>query len=205
MSATCTRRSRYPAIPVHSQAFDRRSLVHACGEILVILLLILLNGFFALSEMALVSAKRYAAAGGCRAGQSRREVGARADGGPDHVAVRDPDRHHAHRPHHRHLQRRDARRAAGGLAHASYGVAAKYAEELAYVVVVLVVTYVSLTIGELVPKRVALLHAETLAMFVAPIMRLFATDHGAGRLVAARVRERGAEDSAASPRRRRRR
>mgnify|MGYP000367714132 CR=1 FL=1 len=28
------------------------------GEILVILLLILLNGFFALSEMALVSAKR---------------------------------------------------------------------------------------------------------------------------------------------------
>ena len=51
----------------------------------------------------------------------------------------------------------------------------RYAEEVAYVIVVLVVTFVSLIIGELVPKRVALLHAESLAMRVAPIMRVFAT------------------------------
>ena len=50
-----------------------------------------------------------------------------------------------------------------------------YAEEIAYGIVVLIITFVSLIVGELIPKRVALLHAETLALRVAPIMRLFAT------------------------------
>jgi putative hemolysin len=41
-------------------------------------------------------------------------------------------------------------------------------------VVVVAVTYFSLVIGELVPKRIALNHAETIAAAVAPLMRLLA-------------------------------
>jgi putative hemolysin len=51
---------------------------------------------------------------------------------------------------------------------------AVYAEEIAFAVVVVAVTYFSLVIGELVPKRIALNHAETIAAAVAPLMRLLA-------------------------------
>jgi len=42
-----------------------------------------------------------------------------------------------------------------------------YAEETAFGIVVVFVTYLSLIFGELVPKRLALAHAETIAAFVA--------------------------------------
>ena len=41
-----------------------------------------------------------------------------------------------------------------------------YAEETAFALIVVLVTYLSLILGELVPKRIALAHAETLAEFV---------------------------------------
>ena len=44
---------------------------------------------------------------------------------------------------------------------------AGYAEETAFALVVIVVTYLSLIFGELVPKRVALAHAESIAEYVA--------------------------------------
>jgi len=43
---------------------------------------------------------------------------------------------------------------------------APYAEETAFAIVVVIITYLSLVFGELVPKRFALAHAETLAEFV---------------------------------------
>jgi putative hemolysin len=49
-----------------------------------------------------------------------------------------------------------------------------YAEEIAFTIVVVGVTYLSLVIGELVPKRIALNHAETIAAAVAPFMRFLA-------------------------------
>ena len=49
-----------------------------------------------------------------------------------------------------------------------------YDREIAFSLVVLIVTYFSLVFGELVPKRVALTHAESIAIFVAPIMRVVA-------------------------------
>jgi putative hemolysin len=57
---------------------------------------------------------------------------------------------------------------------AARGVNADIAEELAFGVVVLLVTFGTLIFGELVPKRIALTHAESLAIFVAPIMAVFA-------------------------------
>jgi putative hemolysin len=144
------------------------------SEILIILFLILLNGFFALSEMALVSAKRsrlQAAAGQGRSGAksalalmedpttflSSIQIGITLIGILTGVF--------------------SGQTLAEGLSGSfvGLGVPAEFAEDLGFGVVVLVVTFISLTIGELVPKRISLLHAETLAIFVAPIMRLFAT------------------------------
>jgi putative hemolysin len=143
------------------------------GEIAVILLLVLLNGFFALSEMALVASKRARI-------QAAVEQGKR--GAKSALAlIEDPTTLLSS------IQigitlisiltgvysgATLAERLSGTLA--GYGVPSNYAEELAFGVVVLIVTFVSLTIGELVPKRVALLHAEALAVRVAPIMRWFA-------------------------------
>ncbi len=44
----------------------------------------------------------------------------------------------------------------------------QYAEQIALVVVVLLITFVSLVVGELVPKRLALKYAEGFAIWVAP-------------------------------------
>ena len=142
-------------------------------EILVIALLILLNGLFALSEMALVSAKRArlqaAAERGSRGARialelladsttflSAVQVGITLIGILTGVYS-------------------GAALAEGlGAAFERLGVEAEYSVEAAFAVVVLVVTVLSLVFGELVPKRVALNHAEALAIIVAPPMHVFA-------------------------------
>ena len=53
-----------------------------------------------------------------------------------------------------------------------YSAVAPYSEQIALGVMVVVVTYFSLVIGELVPKRLALQRAERIACLVAPPMRL---------------------------------
>lgn len=51
---------------------------------------------------------------------------------------------------------------------------AEYSSTIAIVLVVLAVTYLSLIIGELVPKRIALTNPEAIACFVAPTMTIIA-------------------------------
>ena len=46
-----------------------------------------------------------------------------------------------------------------------------YGQTLSIAIVVMVITYLSLIAGELVPKRIALNNAEAIASFAAPIMR----------------------------------
>lgn len=143
------------------------------SEILVILLLILLNGFFALSEMALVSAKRSRL-------QTAAEQGRR--GAKSAIALmEDPTALLSSIQIGITLIGFVAAVYSGAAFGerltallAGYGVPVEYAEKLAYVIVVLIITFVTLIIGELVPKRVALLHAESLALRIAPIMRVFA-------------------------------
>ncbi len=55
-----------------------------------------------------------------------------------------------------------------------YPHAARYAQELAYGFIVVVMTYFSLVIGELVPKRMAMAHADRWATLVAIPMQLVA-------------------------------
>jgi putative hemolysin len=142
-------------------------------EILIIAGLILLNGFFAMAEMALVSAKRARL-------QSRAARGSR--GARMALALlEDPSGL---------LSAVQVGITLIGIFTGVYSGAAlaeplvewvrtlpvdvPYDREIAFTLVVLIVTYGSLVFGELVPKRVALTHAETIAIFVAPIMRVFA-------------------------------
>jgi len=144
------------------------------SEIFIIALLILLNGFFALSEMALVSAKRTRVQTAAEQGKA----GARSA----LALMEDPTTF---------LSAIQIGITLIGILTGVYsgaalaemfaeilvgwGVPVAYSAEIAFGVVVLLVTFASLIIGELVPKRVALLHADALAIRVAPIMRLFAT------------------------------
>src|SRR5436305_1866775 len=57
---------------------------------------------------------------------------------------------------------------------ASMGIARGLASPLGYALVVTFITYLSLVIGELVPKQLALRHAERLACYVAPAMTVLA-------------------------------
>lgn len=50
-------------------------------------------------------------------------------------------------------------------------MALNFAEPVAIALVVLVLTFLSLVVGELVPKRFALLHADAIAVHVAPIIK----------------------------------
>ncbi|MGD9599230.1 MAG: hemolysin family protein [Steroidobacteraceae bacterium] len=142
-------------------------------EAIVILVLVLLNGFFALSEMALVSSRRArlqarATAGsrGARVALSLLEdstsflsavqIGITLIGIVTGVYS-----------------------GATLAAHLDdvlegWGIPLAYARESAFVLVVIAVTYVTLILGELVPKRIALENAENLAILVAPVMRGFA-------------------------------
>lgn len=142
-------------------------------EVLIILGLVLLNGFFALSEMALVSSKRARlqaladrGSGGARTALqlladptsflSAIQVGITLIGILTGV----------------YSGATFAEDLAAALA--ARGIPQQYADNGAYALVVAGVTYLSLILGELVPKRVALTNAERLATFVAPIMRWFA-------------------------------
>jgi putative hemolysin len=143
------------------------------GEATVILLLALLNGFFSLSEMALVSAKRSRLQSAAEQGRT----GARAA----LALLEDPTTFLSA------VQVGitlitiftgiySGATFADPLAAVlqSYGMLANIAGNVAFGIVVVVVTFISLIVGELVPKRVALTHAETLAIHVAPVMRVFA-------------------------------
>lgn len=134
----------------------------------------LLNGFFALSEMALVSARRSRL-------QARAEHGSR--GAQIALGLLEDST--------RFLSAVQIGVTLIGIvtgvysgatlaAHlddviAAWGVPMAYAEEIAFGAIVLAVTFVTLVLGELAPKRIALDNAETLAVLVAPVMRGFAT------------------------------
>jgi putative hemolysin len=140
-------------------------------EIAVVLALVLLNGFFAMSEIAVVSAR-----------PARLEARARKGGRGARLALalaREPGRMLST------VQigitlvgivagAFGGARLAEPLAAALAGVPglAPVAAEIAYVLVVAAITYLSLIIGELVPKHLALRGPERVAALVAPTVDL---------------------------------
>ena len=140
-------------------------------EILVVLALVVLNGYFAMSELAIVSAR-----------PARLEALARKGVRGARLALalaRDPGRM---------LSTVQIGITLVGIVAGAFGGAAlagplagllaglpvvgPFSAELAYVLVVLAITYLSLVIGELVPKRLALRGPERIAALVAPVIDL---------------------------------
>lgn len=139
-------------------------------DILILIFLILLNGVFAMSEIAVISARR------ARLQQLSNEGNAGA-----RVALEladDPNQF---------LATVQVGITLVGILAGAFGSAAladqfatflsrspllaPYAPAISLALIVLFITYFSLVIGELVPKRIALLRAESLAALLAPAMR----------------------------------
>lgn len=139
-------------------------------EIVIIFVLFLANGFFAASELAVVSARKGRLEQQAQAGQ--RGAAAALE------LAEDPSRF---------LSTVQVGITLIGTFAAAFGGAtlaellegaladipaiAPYAGTIALSVVVLAMTYLSLIVGELVPKRLALQNVEGMASFVAPSMR----------------------------------
>jgi putative hemolysin len=142
-------------------------------ELLFILLLIIANGVFALSEMAIVSARKVRLRQRAKSGDKRARAAlelAKTPGrflstvqiGISLVAA--------------------LTGAVGGVTVAEVlatrldqvAFLASYSETISVAIVVIVITYLSLVIGELLPKQIALSNAERIASLVAPPMTLLA-------------------------------
>ena len=137
-------------------------------QFIVIVILILANGFFAASEIAVVSSRRGRL-------QQRAEAGSRNA----RIALQladEPNRFLATVQVGISLIGTLAAAFGGNVLSAPLAAAlapytgAAYAAPLALALVVLLITYLSLILGELAPKRLALQRAEAMATFVAPIM-----------------------------------
>ncbi len=141
-------------------------------EIILLFFLILLNGFFAMSEMALVSARKSRLEPLAEGGNERARAALELSGRPDQFLAA--------------VQIGITLvgtlvGAIGGatLAHslaavlAAFAPLAPYAEGASFVLVVLLLTFFTLVLGELVPKQLALHSAERLAIAIAiPIRAL---------------------------------
>jgi putative hemolysin len=138
-------------------------------EIIIIFALILANGFFASSEIAIVSARRSRLQQQADAGkQSARQALDLAE---------NPDRFLSTVQIGISLISTLAAAFGGASISqplsqwiATFPILAPYAGTLALGTVVVLITYFSLILGELVPKRIALQGAERTAMFAAPSM-----------------------------------
>ncbi|HEY7349881.1 MAG TPA: hemolysin family protein [Ktedonobacterales bacterium] len=142
-------------------------------EVMIIFVLMLANAFFAASEIAIVSARRGRL-------QQRADTGSRMAKQALDLAEH-PDRFLATVQIGMTLIGTFASAFGGAeIAQAlaewfnGFPLLAPYAQTLGLVIVVVLITYFTLVIGELAPKRLALRHAEGIAMFAAPVMNAIA-------------------------------
>jgi putative hemolysin len=144
-------------------------LTELSTELLIIFVLILANGFFAGSEIAIVSARRGRLEAAAQSGST---------GAKQAIALAEsPDRF---------LATVQIAITLIGTFSAAFGGAklgdllaarlatfpalAEYASSIALGIIVIFITYFSLVLGELVPKQLALQHAERYATLVSPVL-----------------------------------
>ncbi len=150
------------------------SAANVVTEVFIVLALILLNGLFALSELAVVSARRprlktMAAAG--RAGaNSALALSAQPGRFLSAVQIGITLIGTINGAYSGETFGEDASAYLQGL-----GLSQPMADPIGFGIVVAVITYLSVIIGELVPKNLALRNAEGIACFVAPIMTAFSS------------------------------
>lgn len=142
-------------------------------EVALVFGLILLNGFFAMSELAIISARRSRLQQRADAGSLGARVALELSDNPTRFLSTVQ------------IGITSIGVLAGafsgatlaeqlGLQLTDYGLAETITEPLALAIVVVSVTFLSLVIGELVPKRFALQHADAIASVVAPAIKLIA-------------------------------
>src|SRR5829696_3287784 len=143
-------------------------------ELLIVLLLIVLNGVFAMSEMAIVSARKARLAQRAADGDRRAQTALDLANDPNQL-----------------LSTIQVGITLIGIVNGAFGgatvslavaetialvpVLAPYSTPISFGLVVSVITYLSLVVGELVPKRLALSNPEGVAIAVAVPMRLLST------------------------------
>ncbi|WP_062229400.1 hemolysin family protein [Aureimonas frigidaquae] len=140
---------------------------------IVVVFLIFLNGFFAMSELAVVSARR---------GRLQQMAQEGSHGAARALKLADDPTSF--------LSTVQVGITLVGIFAGAFGASAfagpladmlapipgigAYSQGIAFTTVVVVITYLSLILGELVPKRYALAHAERIASLVAPFMLMLA-------------------------------
>ncbi|AFY44860.1 hemolysin family protein [Nostoc sp. PCC 7107] len=143
------------------------------SEILIILVLIIANGIFSMSEMAIVSARKVRLQQLANQGDPKARAALKLAESPNNF-----------------LSTVQVGISLIGILTGAFGgatiasrlavyvklipVLAPYSEPVSFGIVVLIITYLSLIIGELVPKRLALNNPEKIAAFVAIPMRALA-------------------------------
>ncbi|MEW6653191.1 MAG: hemolysin family protein, partial [Bacteroidota bacterium] len=143
-------------------------------EIAIIFMLIILNGFFAMSEIAIVSSRKSKLDSLSKKGNKGAKTAIKLLEHPENF-----------------LSAVQIGITLIGIVAGAYGGTAlaedlvpyismysglkDYANEIAFIIVVGMITYFSLIIGELVPKTLAFNNPERLASFSAPIMLILAT------------------------------
>ncbi len=139
--------------------------------ITVVLLLVLLNGFFSMAEIALVSARVARLRGLNEAGNLGAQAALELKSDPSRllstvqigitvIAVLSGTFGQATLGDH--LQ---------NVLEGGSGFVARYAHAISMAIVVIGISYLSLIVGELVPKRIALAHPERIAIALARLMR----------------------------------
>jgi putative hemolysin len=140
----------------------------------IVLLLIVVNGFFAMAEIALVASRNARLRPLAEAGDPGAQAALELKANPSRllatvqigitvIAILSGTFGEATLgdPLQRHLESHE-------------GLLARYAHVISMAVVVIGIAYFSLILGELVPKRIALLHPESIATALARTMRTFA-------------------------------
>lgn len=142
-------------------------------EFLLIIILILINGFFSATEMALVTSRRHRL-------RSLLKSGTRA--AQDVLQVKEKPGHYLATVQVGITLVGSLASAVGGLSAApviaqwmaTVPYLAPYASQVALILVVLAITYLSLVFGELVPKQLALRNPERLSLVLVRPVRLLA-------------------------------
>ncbi len=139
-------------------------------EIIIIGLLILLNGIFSMSEIALISARKTKLSNDAKRGSKSAEAALKLANEPDRflstiqigitlIGLLTG------------IYSGDALSQRLGDIFVSWGLSTTYAYGVAQTIIVVIVTYLSIVVGELVPKRIGMNKADGMARFVAQPMQ----------------------------------
>lgn len=139
--------------------------------IIIIVILILLNGFFSMSEIALVSSKKFKLEALAKKGSGKATKALQLAGNPNTfistvqigitlIGILMG------------LLSGESLTVPFKLWLNQFALIAPYSNQIAVTIVVVSITFFSIVFGELIPKRIGLMFPETIATFVAPSMKI---------------------------------